>query len=151
MAQQADIAVYDGAATPILHTLKPVDNTVHKDGTRFALWRENLPMLPTAAQVRAEMRQRVLVSGVTETRFRVVFPVMEAVAGQNAAGYTAAPKVAYEDSWETVEFAHPRSTPASRAICAQASRNIVNNVSTSVAAVAAGVVKDGFVDLFMPT
>lgn len=151
MAQQANITVYDGAATPVLHTLASVDNTVLKDGTRLSVWRENLPTLPTAAQVRAELRQRVLPSGVTETRFRVVFPVMEATAGQNAAGYTAAPKVAYEDPYETVSYAHPRSTPASRAIAAQAGRNIANNVFTSVPAVSAGVMKDAFVDLFMPT
>lgn len=151
MAQQADIVVYDGAATPVAHTLKPVDNKVLKDGTRLALWRENLAALPSEAQFRAELRQRELPSGVTETRFRVVNPVMESIGSQNAAGYTAAPKVAYEDADEWVKFAHRRSTPVSRGITSQALRNVMNNVATSVTPVAAGVLKDAFIDQFMPT
>lgn len=151
MAQQADIVVYDGAATPVAHTLKPVDNKVLKDGTRLAIWRENLASLPSEAQVRAELRQRELPSGVVETRFRVVFPVMESIGSQNAAGYTAAPKVAFEDADEWVKYSHRRATPTSRAISSQALRNVMNNVTTSVAAVGAGVLKDAFVDQFMPT
>lgn len=151
MAQQASITVYDGAATPVAHVLNPVDNKVLKDGTRLALWRENLSSLPTEAQVRMEVRQRELPSGVTETRCRVVFPVMESIGGQNAAGYTAAPKVAYEDADEWVKYSHKRSTSVSRGISSQALRNVMNNVATSVAAVNAGVLKDAFVDLYMPT
>lgn len=151
MSQQANIVVFDGAATPVSHTLIPTDNKVLKDGTRLAVWRENLQNLPTEAQVRAELRQRDLPSGVTETRFRVVFPVMESIGSQNAAGYTAAPKVAFEDADEWVKYAHKRSTPSSRAISAQALRNVMNNTSTSVAAVAAGPLKEAFVDQFMPT
>lgn len=151
MAQQASITVFDGAATPVSHVLQPVDNKVLKDGTRLAVWRENLPSLPTEAQVRAELRQRELPSGVTETRFRVVFPVMESIGGQNAAGYTAAPKVAYEDADEWVKFSHRRSTATSRGLSSQALRNVMNNVATSVAPVGAGVLKEAFVDQFMPT
>lgn len=151
MAQQASIAVYDGAATPVLHTLQPVDNKVTVDGTRVAIWRENLSGVTLEAQVRAELRQKVLKSRVVETRFRTVFPVMESISGANASGYTANPKVAYEDTFETVNWSHPRSTNLSKKICAQAHRNILNNVSTSVAAVAAGVYHDAAVDGFMPT
>lgn len=151
MAQQADITVFDGAATPVSHLLKPVDNKVLKDGTRLAIWRENLVGLPTEAQVRAELRQRELPSGVTESRFRVVFPVMESIGGQNSAGYTAAPKVAFEDTDEWVKYSHRRSTATSRGISSQALRNLMNNVSTTVAPVSAGVAKEAFVDLFMPT
>lgn len=151
MAQQANIVVFDGAVTPVAHTLLPVDNKIEKDGTRIAIYRENLASVPTEAQVRAILRQRDLPSGVTETRFRVDFPVMESVSGVNAQGYTAAPKVAYTDSDEYVKYAHKRSTPTSRQISAQALKNIMNNVSTSVTPVAAGVVKDAFNDQFMPT
>jgi hypothetical protein len=76
---------------------------------------------------------------------------MEAVAGPNSAGYTAAPKVAYVDRKETVAFAHPRSTAQSRALAYQACRNADNNVFTSIPAVAAGVLWDAFVNQFMPT
>jgi hypothetical protein len=151
MGVQSQIVVFDGAATPVAHTLLPCDNKVTQDGTRISLWRENLANLPTEAQVRAELRQRQLPSGVTETRFRVVFPVMESIGGQNAAGYTAAPKVAYEDSDEYVKYSHKRSTPTSRKISKQTLVNILNNVATTVTPVSAGVVNDAFVDQFMPT
>jgi hypothetical protein len=151
MAQQADITVYDGATTPVAHVLKPLGNKVMKDGTELALWRENLASLPNEAQVRCELRKRVLPSGVTETRFRVVFPVMENISGQNAAGYTAAPKVAYEDARELVQYAHQRSTPTGRQLVGQAVQNIAGNVATSVTPVTAGMLYDAFVSGFMPT
>lgn len=151
MAQQASITVFDGAATPVSHVLSPVDNKTLPDGTRVAIWRENIATLPTAAQVRMEQRQRTLKSGVVETRTRVVVPVMESISGQNAAGYTAAPKVAFEDVHEDVSYAHPRSTPASRNLAKQILRNLENNVSATTPAVAAGVVYDSHITLFMPT
>lgn len=151
MAQQAAITVFDGAATPVSHTLNPVDNRVLKDGTRYALWRENLATVPVAAQMYAELKQRQLPSGVVETRFCVCTPVMESVAGANAAGYTAAPKVAYIDRDEWVKFSHPRSTSTSRQINAQVLRNLMNNVSVTTPAVSAGVAKEAIIDQFMPT
>lgn len=151
MAQQAAITVFDGAGTPVSHTLQPIDNKVLKDGTRYVLWREYIASLPTEACIYAELRQRVLPSGVTETRFRVVTPVMESVSGQNAAGYTAAPKVAYFESDEYVKYSHPRSTGSVRQVNAQLLRNALSNVSTSVAAVAAGVIYDAVIPQVMPS
>lgn len=151
MANQAPITVYDGAATPVAHTLNPVDNKTMADGTRYSLWRENVATLPREAQVAVELYQKELPSKVVETRVRTTVPVMESISGQNASGYTAAPKVAYVDAYETKSYSHPRSTPASKKLAAQLHRNIVNNVATSVAAVAAGVVHDAMVDGYMPT
>lgn len=151
MAQQANITVFDGAATPVSHTLVAVDNKVLPDGTRFALWREMIATLPTSAQVSCEQRQRTLPSGVVETRTDVFVPVMESVSGQNASGYTAAPKVAYVDRHADVTYSHPRSTLASRNICMQMGRNLANNVSTSVAAVSAGPVYDAHCLQVMPS
>lgn len=151
MAQQANIIAFDGATTPVSHTLVPVDNKVLKDGTRLAIWRENNPALPFSAQCRAEVYQRQLASGVVETRFVTIVPVMESVAGQNAAGYTAAPKVAYEDRIETRQLRHPRSTVATSRLAKQLHMNVVNNVTTSVTPVSAGVVDEALVQGFMPT
>lgn len=151
MGQQATITVFDGATTPVSHTLQPVGNLVDTSGVQIATWRENILGLPTSAQVYATLKQRTLKSGVVETRFRVVFPVMEAIAGQNTTGYTASPKVAYEDSSEEVTYSHPRSTAAGRNTCLQTLRNALNNVSTTVTPVAAGPVHDAAVNLFMPT
>lgn len=151
MSQQASIAVYDGAATPVLHTLLPVDNKVTPSGDRVSFWRENSPSVPDEAQVSATLIQRKLKSGVRETILRTEIPVMESIAGQNASGYTASPKVAYVDTTETRELSHSRSTGLTRQVALQLHRNILNNVSTSVAAVSAGVAKEALQDGFMPT
>lgn len=150
MSGIANIVVFDGASTPVSHTLVPITVT-KENGLINALWREQLATLPTEAQVSAEMKQRTLKSGVVETRFRVSVPVMESVSGQNAAGYTAAPKVAFVDAYEEVSYAHPRSTITSRRICKQMLTNIANNVSTTVAAPTSGVFDEGFVQQVMPT
>lgn len=150
MANIANIVVFDGAATPVAHTLVPVEVS-KENGLIQASWREQIATLPTEAQVRVEMKQRRLKSGVVETRTRVSVPVMESVSGQNAAGYTAAPKVAFEDAYEEVSYAHPRSTITSRRIAKQILTNLSNNVSTTVAAATAGVFDEANVQQVMPT
>jgi len=150
MANIANIVVFDGAATPVSHTLVPVSVT-KESGLIHAMWREQISSLPTEAQVRCEMKQRRLKSGVVETRTRVTVPVMESISGQNAAGYTAAPKVAFEDAYENVSYAHPRSTITSRRICKQILTNLSNNISTTVAAATAGVFDEANVQQVMPT
>lgn len=139
MSQQVNITAFDGAATPVSHTLVVVDNKVLPDGTRFSRWQEMLAGVPDSAQVSMEMKKRTLKSGVVETVTDIYVPVMESISGQNASGYTAAPKVAYVDHKRETTWQHPRSTIATRQITAQLFRNIGNNVSTSVAAVSAGV------------
>ncbi len=151
MANIANIVVFDGAATPVSHTLVPVYQGKEKDGSLKALWREQIASLPAEAQVRCEMTQRVLKSGVVETRTRVVVPVMESVSGNNAAGYTAAPRVAYEDTEEWVSYAHPRSSIASRRLCKQLLTNLSNNVTATTAAATSGVFDEAVSQLVMPT
>lgn len=150
MANIANIVVFDGAATPVSHTLVPVEVS-KENGLIQATWREQIATLPTEAQVRVEMKQRRLKSGVVETRTRVSVPVMESVSGQNAAGYTAAPKVAFEDAYEEVSYAHPRSTITSRRIAKQILTNLSNNVTTTVAAATSGVFDEANVQQVMPT
>lgn len=151
MAQQAAITVFDGATTPVSHVLQPVDNKVLKDGTRLAIWRENNAAIPVQAQARIELYQRELPSKVVETRAVAIVPVMESVSGQNASGYTAAPKVAYEDRAELRIMSHSRSTVTSRRLCKQILLNFANNIATTVAPVSAGVVDEAGIQLFMPT
>lgn len=151
MASQAPITVYDGAATPVLHTLIAIETKQLKDGTDYSLWREYNPNLPTEACVHAELRQRELPSGVLETRFRVVTPVMESVSGANAAGYTAAPKVAYTETDEWVKYSHPRSTGVVRNVNSQMLRNLMNNVSASAPAIMAGVAYEAIIQQVTPS
>lgn len=151
MSNIANITVFDGAATPVAHVLVPVFQGKDADGVVNALWREQLPSLPTEAQVRLEQKQRKLKSGVLETRTRVVVPVMESVSGANASGYTAAPRVAFEDADEWVSYAHPRSTIAGRRLCKQLLTNFSNNIATTVAAAVAGPFDEAVSQLIMPT
>ncbi|DAD50675.1 coat protein [ssRNA phage SRR6960799_14] len=141
MAAQANITVFDGAATPVSHTLVPI-STSNNNGELVAVWRENITSLPVEAQVNLTMKLKKLPSGVTRVAIRTEIPVMESVSGQNAAGYTAAPKVAFIDTEESIYYAHPRSTTASRRLTRQLHSNVLGNISTSVAAATSGFAPD---------
>jgi len=147
----ANIAVYDGAATPVLHTLVPV--SVSRQGTDvLAEWREQIAALPANAQVRASARlSGPSKTGVYRAEFKVVVPVMEAVLNQNAAGYTAAPKVAYENTESWTGMFHQRSTVTDRRLARQLLVNISGNVSTSVAAATTGPFSELFDQLVNAT
>lgn len=150
MAQLADIAVYDGAATPVLHTLV-AEGTSRVGSTMSVTWREKLATVPDEAQVYAILKLETLKSGVKVVSFEVGVPVMEAINGANNSGYTAAPKVAFVDRDVHVKYMHPRSTVLSRQICSQLARNLLNNVSTSVPAVTAGPLADALHKFLSPT
>lgn len=141
---------YDGASTPNAHTLVPI-RVSEKNGIVTALWREKLTSVPDEAQVYAMETIEVLKSGTTKIEFQVVFPVMESISGQNAAGYTAAPKVAYEDRVVVTGYFNKRSTLAGRKTVRQATINCLGNVITSVTPVATGPVPELIDQLVMPT
>lgn len=150
MSQMASIALYDGAATPVGHTFVGVNITREGD-TTIATYREALPSLPIEAQVELIITLTKLKSGVYRTSTRFNVPVMEAVSGQNAAGYTAAPKVAYVDTCELVSYAHPRSTITSRRLARMLLINFGNNIHSSVAAATSGEVSELIDSLIAPT
>lgn len=151
MAAIAPIAVYDGAATPVLHNLYPVSVTRDK-GKVTALWRETLVGVPVYAQISCTMTLEQLPrSGVYKTESRVEIPVMESISGQNASGYTAAPKVAYVDTTINIGYFHERSTAAGRRSARQMSTNIAGNVATSVTPAVVGPLPDLFDYLVAPT
>lgn len=151
MSTQANITVFDGAATPVSHTLAPKDNCVLKDGTRMASWIEVNPVLPENAKIVMLVKQKTLPNGVVETTTEVYTPVMETASGQNASGYTAFPKVAFYDRDRHVKFVHPRSSVNSRRLNTQMLRNLLTNTTTSVTPVSAGFVDECSVQLAMPS
>jgi len=151
MSSMANITVYDGAATPVSHTLTAISVSRSANGDISAEWRELLPTVPRYAQVYALMKMSTLKSGVVKTEVVVGVPVMEAVTNQNAAGYTAAPKVAYEDRFVLTNYQHPRSTQTSRRLARQIVVNLAGNVSSSVAAATSGFVPDLFDNQVLPT
>lgn len=150
MSQIANITVFDGAPTPVSHTLVAIEVTREK-GKVSALWREQNAALPTYAQIRAQVTLERLKSGVYKAESRVVVPVMESVSGQNAAGYTAAPKVAYENTVVVSGFFHERSDITGRRLVRQLAVNLLGNVATSVAPVTSGPLPELYDQLVNPT
>lgn len=150
MSAIANIVVYDGAPTPVSHTLLPISIT-RENGSVEAVWRENLASVPINGQVSITMKLTKLKSGVYRAFQRVSVPVMESVSGQNAAGYTASPKVAYVNTVDTVGFFHERSDTAGRRLVRQLSINVQGNISTSVAAATTGPLPELFDILVSPT
>lgn len=142
MGTQSTLTVYDGASTPAVHTLVGEYVKALPDGTIEASWKETVSTVPDEAQIRLITRMKKLPSGVTRCSARWFVPVMESVSGANASGYTAAPKVAYVDSFECVSYSSPRSTIAGRRLVRQLALNVNGAISTSVAAATSGAVVD---------
>lgn len=150
MSAIANIVAFDGAATPVSHTLTPVSVTRDK-GKVVAEYRENVSNVPNYAQVRVTMSIEKLKSGVYKVEQRTVVPVMESISGQNASGYTAAPKVAYENQVVYTGWFHERSDIVGRRLVRQLGLNIAGNVSTTVAAATTGALPELFDMLVAPT
>lgn len=150
MTAIANVVAFDGAATPVSHTLLPIDVT-RENGVVTANWRENLASVPVYAQIRLTQKLERLKSGVYKSEQRTVVPVMETVSGQNAAGYTAAPKVAYENTTILTGLFHERSDSNGRRLVRQLGLNISGSVSTSVTPVQTGPVPEMMDLLVMPT
>lgn len=150
MSAIANITVFDGAATPVSHTYTPISVTREK-GKVEALWRENLSGVPVYACPTIKMTVEKTKSGMTKAETRVEVPVMESVSGQNAAGYTAAPKVAYVNTMLFTAWAHERSDITGRRLARQILVNLSGNVSTSVAAATAGFLPELVDGLVSPT
>lgn len=151
MAAIATITVFDGAATPVQHDLLAVSVTRLSNSAIQAYWREQVAALPTEAQVWATAKHETIKGGIVRAEFAVGVPVMEAILNQNAAGYTAAPKLAYTDKNVWTSFQHPRSTVVSRRLCKQLLTNISNNVTTTVAATTSGAFDQLVSQQLMPT
>lgn len=150
MSAIANIVAFDGQATPISHTF--VAESVAREGsTVTATYKEATAGVPDYAQGRITIKRAKLGSGVNRTSVRVELPVMEAVNGQNSAGYTAAPKVAYVDTVEVTGYYHDRSVIAGRRSARQLAINVSGNINTSVAAATAGPVPELFDTLVAPT
>ena len=65
MSAQANVIAFDGAATPVSHTIVAIGVSVDpKTGESVAQYREGLTTLPIYAQVTVELRVRKLPSGV---------------------------------------------------------------------------------------
>jgi len=151
MSAQANIVAFDGAATPVSHTLVPQNAVTSKDGTLQAEWLEAISTLPAYAQVGCRVERKKMKSGVYRVAISVTVPVMESIAGQNAAGYTAAPKVAYINTIQVIGYFHERSTIAERRLVRQLASNILGSIATSVAPVTTGPMPELIDQLIIPS
>jgi len=151
MSQLANITAFDGAATPVTHTLIGESVTRDPDGSIIASYKESLSGVPDYAQIRCTLKKKRLPTGVFRVATRVEVPVMESIAGQNSSGYTAPPKVAYVDTTEVVGYYHERSLVTGRRLSRQLAINIAGSIATSVAPVTTGPVPELIDQLLMPT
>lgn len=143
MSAIGNIVAFDGAATPVSHTFAPV-SVVKENGVVFAMWKETTTTVPEAALGRVRMSMQKLKDGIFRVNSRVEIPVMESISGVNASGYTAAPKVAYVDTVDTIGYFSERGTAAGRRLVRQLSTNIMGGIATSVAPVTTGPVAELF-------
>jgi len=150
MAAIANLVAYDGAATPVSHTFKPIGIS-KENGEHVSQWREEIAGLPLGASPMVTAKLRKLPSGIWRTSVRVEVPVMESISGQNAAGYTAAPQVAYRLSAEVLGYFSERASIAEHRIVRMLAVNVANNITASVAAATTGMLPDLFDTLIAPT
>lgn len=91
MSALADITLMDALGTPVAHVFKPINH----NGKDFT-WRDGTSGLTVLS---APFFVITILPSKDKTleryRERIVLPAVETVTGQNAQGYTAAPKLAY--------------------------------------------------------
>lgn len=139
MAAIANLVIYDNAST--VHTFLPVSVT-REGGKILAVYRENAASVPLEAQSTVSLSLETTRNGVTKCTMEVAVPTLESVGSQNAAGYTAPPKVAYVLRSVQTFYWHPRSTEAQRTFTRQLSANLVQGIATTVTAITTGAVPD---------
>lgn len=151
MTAIASLIAFDGAGTPVSHTFLAEGIEDDPITGLVARWKEVIGSTPEYASNRCTLTKRKLKSGVTRVAMRVEIPIMESISGQNASGYTAAPKVAYVDAAEFVAYAHPRSTTLGRRLVRQLLVNLANGVATTVTPNTSSQPAEAFDALLMPT
>lgn len=149
MAAIADITAYDGESTPVAHVFY-ADHVEYDGNNLQALWGEKVAGVPEYAQGTMTLSKKKVASGMTRVGLRVNLPVLESVSGANLSGYTAAPKVAYVDSSEQVQWVHSRSLAQGRQNSRQLLRNVAGNNSSTATPVSTGMAYDAFVRLVFP-
>jgi hypothetical protein len=151
MSSIANLIAFDGAATPVSHTFLPI-NILDSGSETVALYRESLASVPVYGQptVKMSLGKRSK-NGVYRTLVQVDVPVMEAILNQNAAGYTAAPKVAHTVSDRFEQFAHERSDITVRRLERQLLVNIAGGIAMTVTPVTTGPAPELIDQLITPT
>lgn len=109
MSAIANIAIQDGQATPVTHTLIPIKSGLD------SLWRENQAGLPLVGQPTLSSTLKLNTqNGLNRVKLVLELPALETATAANSQGYTAAPKVGYSNRI-TIDMVLPsRGTSAQR-------------------------------------
>lgn len=106
MSAIAPIAVYDGRATPVLHTFNP-----GSPQGGVVKYREQISGIPYNAQSSIGCLQRFderNIAAINKTRIVLEVPVQEVAGPANQQGYTAQPKVAFTQKYVLEVFSPGR-------------------------------------------
>lgn len=150
MASQANLTAFDGAGTPVSHTLLPI-GVISTGKKIIASWREDKTGVPLIGQVTCTATYERLSTGIYKLDVRVAVPVLETAGTGGADGYVAQPKVAYTLTYGAYAMFHERSSTAERRLARQLSVNIQGGVSTSVVPVTGVQIPDYFDLLINPS
>lgn len=148
MSAIANLVAYDNV--PAARTFIPVSVTREKNKV-VALYRENAAGVPVEAQTSVQVTNESMPSGVHKVEVQVAVPVMESVSGQNAAGYTAAPKIAHIPRIVVTGYFSGRSSSANRQMVRQLAMNILDGNTATRAVTASGPVPELIDSLIAPT
>lgn len=148
MSAIANLVIYGQAAD--IHTYIPISVTREKNKVT-AVYRESVANVPVEAQGTITLSQETLPSGVFKVEAQVATPVMEAVSGQNAAGYTAAPKIAYTVRAVTTFYFSGRTSEAYRKHVRMTMHNLLNGKITDTTPVTTGPAPELIDSLINPT
>lgn len=122
MSAIANIAIVDGQATPVTHTFIPFATNPNPS------WREAQSGLALVGQPWMVITvKQDTGNGLNKVRVVLDLPALETITGQNAAGYTAAPKVAYDNKVVMDFFLPSRGTAAQRKDLRVLSSNLLLN------------------------
>lgn len=122
MATFADLVINDGASTPAAHTFK-----VKLNDRGLSTWEERTGGIPVGyLLVKVQTSDTVTVRKVD---IDIVCPVLAAVAGANAQGFTPAAKVDYSNRSKHQFWLSQRGTQAQRTDLWAYARNILDNAT----------------------
>lgn len=109
MSAIANIAITDAETTPVTHTFYPVQSAPD------AFYRERITDLALVGQgtVRTAMKPDKG-SGLNKVTVTLELPALEALSGNNSAGYTAMPKVGYSNKVIVTFFLPSRGSKQQR-------------------------------------
>lgn len=147
MSAQANFVCFDGAATPVAHSMLAMGAAKEND-EYTAEWQERIAGVPFEAQVTITTRKRMLKGGVEQVSMAVKVPYQETIGSSSASGYTAPPAIAKVDTIVVTGYFSKRSTAQDRRLIRQMAANALNGKLTSEAPTTVGAMPELF-DLSM--